>query len=268
MTHPDPTRADARAAPAAAPSLLVRYGNFLFRYRDAVFPVVLLALFVASRPHWPRDSERLDDWLDLAGVGVALLGQLLRAAVVGYAYIIRGGKNRQVYAEELVTRGLFEHCRNPLYVGNLLILLGLLLIWNSQLAYFVGVPFFLLGYVAIVAAEEVFLRRKFGAQYDAYAARVPRWWVRLQGIGASLDGMTFNWRRVVLKEYGSAAYWMAGACALQLADSLSRQSWGARPGYHAGLAAAIGVIALLWGYARYLKKSKRLTEHGMAAAAG
>lgn len=266
MTRPDPTGPDAPAT--SAPSLLVRYGNFLFRYRDAVFPVVLLALFVASPAHWPRDDRGLDNWLDVAGVTVALIGQALRAATVGYAYIIRGGKNKQVYAEELVTRGLFEHCRNPLYVGNLLILLGLLLIWNSPLAYIVGVPFFLLGYIAIVAAEEVFLRRKFGAQYDAYAERVHRWWVRLSGIGASLDGMTFNWRRVVLKEYGSAAYWMAAACVLQLADSLSRQPWRAHPVYHGALVAAIVVITSLWAYARYLKKSKRLTEQGMAPAPG
>ena len=250
----------APGARAGGPSPLVRYGNFLFRYRDAVFPAVLLALFVAFRPRWPAGSERLDNALDTVGVAVATLGQLLRAAVVGYAYIIRGGKDKRVYAEDLVTRGFFNHSRNPLYVGNLLILLGLLLVWNSAPAYAVGVPFFLVGYVAIVAAEEEFLRRKFGAQYDAYAARVPRWWPRLAGLGASLDGMTFNWRRVVLKEYGSAAYWLAGICLLQLADSLAHQPWSARPVYHALLVAAAVVVALLWGWARYLKKSRRLSE--------
>jgi protein-S-isoprenylcysteine O-methyltransferase Ste14 len=184
MTPPSRSPDAAPPAPSAAsPSLLVQYGNFLFRYRDAVFPLVLLALFLVSRPRWPGGSERLDNALDFFGVAVALLGQALRAAVVGYAYIIRGGKNKQVYAEELVTRGLFEHSRNPLYVGNILILAGLLLVWNSTAAYVVGVPFFLIGYVAIVAAEELFLRRKFGPQYDAYCARVPRWRVRLAGIG-------------------------------------------------------------------------------------
>jgi protein-S-isoprenylcysteine O-methyltransferase Ste14 len=225
--------------------------------------VVLLGLFVATRPVWPGGSARADDALDAAGFGVALLGQVLRAATVGYAYIIRGGRDRKVYAEGLVTRGFFNHVRNPLYVGNVLILLGLLVIWNAPAAYLVGVPFFLVGYVAIVAAEEAFLRRKFGAEYDAYARRVPRWLPRpgaLGGLGASMDGMTFNGRRVVLKEYGSAAYWAAGAFALMLADSLAYRAWGDRPSYHAALAAGIGVVALLWAYARYLKKSKRLVE--------
>ena len=249
------------------PSLLVRYGNFLFRARDAVFPVVLLALFVATRPHWPGNSQRADDALDLVGVLVALAGQALRVATVGYAYIIRGGRDRKVYAEELVTRGLFRHGRNPLYVGNLLILAGLLLVWNSPVAYAVGVPFFLLGYVAIVAAEEAFLRGKFGAQYDAYCATVPRWGLRLRGLRASVADMTFNWSRVLVKEYGSAAYWMAGACALQLADSLYYQPWRARPLYPGLLAAGIALVAVLWAYARYLKKTKRLSASGSALRA-
>lgn len=254
---------DVSAPEVSAPGPLVRYGNWLFRTRDAVFPVVLLGLFVATRPGWPRGSARADDLLDLAGWALALAGQALRAATVGYAYIIRGGKDRKVYAEGLVTRGFFNHVRNPLYVGNVLILLGLLVIWNAAPAYLVGVPFFLVGYVAIVAAEEAFLRRTFGAEYDAYARRVPRWLPRpaaLGGLGASLAGMTFNWRRVVLKEYGSAAYWMAGALALMLADSLRHRDWGDAPGYHAALAAGIAAVAAAWRWARHLKKSRRLVE--------
>lgn len=244
--------------------MLVRYGNFLFKYRDGIFPAVLLALFVLARPHWPRGRDGYDTALDIIGFSVALLGQLLRAAVVGYAYIIRGGKNKQVYAEELVTRGFFNHSRNPLYVGNILILVGLLLIWHSTVAYLVGIPFFLLGYVAIVAAEEAFLRRKFGAQYDAYAARVPRWWVRLGGFRASMEGMTFDWNRVVLKEYGSAAYWIVGAFALMIADSLRYQDWSAHPRRNALLVAGIVIVVVLWGWARWLKKSKRLRERAAA----
>jgi protein-S-isoprenylcysteine O-methyltransferase Ste14 len=220
---------------------------------------VLLALFVITRPHWPGGRDDHDTVLDLVGFGIALLGQTLRAAVVGYAYIIRGGKNKQVYAEELVTRGFFNHSRNPLYVGNLLVLLGLLVIWNSPLAYLIGIPFFLLGYVAIVAAEEAFLRRKFGADYDAYAGRVPRWWVRLGGFRESMEGMVFNWRRVVLKEYGSAAYWVAGAFALMLADSLIYQGWDAHSTRNTVLVIGIALVVALWSWARWLKKSKRLT---------
>jgi protein-S-isoprenylcysteine O-methyltransferase Ste14 len=250
------------STPAAPPrpSLLVRYGNFLFRYRDLLFPVVLIPLFVAFRPHYPRGSERLDTLLDVAGVLVALAGQALRVAVIGYAYIIRGGRNRRVYAEGLVTEGLFAHSRNPLYVGNLLIILGLLMIHNNPWVYAIGVPFFLLAYAAIVAAEEAFLRGKFGAAYDAYAADVPRWLPRLRGLRESVRGMRFNWRRVVLKEYGSAFYWSAGAVLLLAWETLAYHDYAERATYLNTLWVCLALLAVGWGAARYLKKTRRLAE--------
>jgi protein-S-isoprenylcysteine O-methyltransferase Ste14 len=241
-----------------APSWLVRYGNFLFRYRNGVFPLVMVALIALSRPHWPAGRDDYDTLLDITGFIVALVGQLIRSGAVGFAYIIRGGKNKQVYAEELVTRGLFNHSRNPLYLGNLLIVLGLLLVWNSTFAYVVGGAFFLVGYMAIVAAEEVFLRRKFGVQYDAYAMRVPRWRIRLGDFSSSMRGLSFNWRRVVLKEYNSAAFWISAAFALMLADSLLYQPWTSHTSRHAALVAGIALTMLAWGVVRWLKKSKRL----------
>ncbi len=253
------TGAPAEAA-RPADSLLVRLGNVVFRVRDGLFPAVLVLLFVLTKPEWPGNDQRLDDILDLVGVLVAMLGQALRVAVVGTVYVIRGGRNRKVYAEELVSGGFFAHCRNPLYVGNLLVLLGLFVIWNSPLAYLVAVPFFLVAYSAIVAAEENFLRGKFGEPFDEYCARVPRWIPRLRGLRASLAGMRFRWQRVVIKEYGSTASWMITAALLLLADSLAHQPWGARPVYHAACVAALPVIAVAWGTARWLKKTKRFRD--------
>jgi protein-S-isoprenylcysteine O-methyltransferase Ste14 len=249
-------------SPAVRPDagLLVGWGNFLFRARDAVFTVVLVVLFVLTKPVWPGGNERWDDALDAVGVLVALAGQAIRVAVIGTVYVIRGGRNRKVYAEELVTGGFFAHCRNPLYVGNVLVLLGLFTIWNSPVAWLVGVPFFLFGYGAIVAAEERFLRGKFGGSFDEYCARVPRWIPNVRGLKASLAGMRFHWQRVVIKEYGSTASWTICAALLLLADSLSHQPWGARPVYHAACVASLPVIAVGWATARWLKKTKRFRD--------
>lgn len=252
--------AEAPAVRPASPGLLVAWGNVLFRTRDAVFTAALLLVFLFTKPVWPGGSERWDDFVDVAGLLIALAGQAIRVAVIGTVYVIRGGRNRKVYAEELVTGGFFAHCRNPLYLGNLLVLLGLLTIWHAPVAWLVAAPFFLLGYVAIVAAEEAFLRGKFGAAFDDYCARVPRWIPRFRGLRASLEGTRFHLRRVVIKEYGSTAAWMLAACALLLGDSLSRQPWGARPAYHAAVAGAMPGVVLLWGVARWLKKTKRLRD--------
>ena len=241
-------------------SPLVRYGNFLFRYRNALFPIVLVTLIVAFPPEYPRGSERLDNLLDLAGILVALAGQSLRVAVIGYVYIARGGRNRRVYADGLVTGGFFAHSRNPLYLGNILVLLGLFLIHDNWWVYAIGVPFFLIGYAAIVAAEEAFLRGKFGAGYDAYASAVPRWIPRWRGLAESLDGIEFNWRRVILKEYGSTFAWTSGATVLMIYDTLAHFPYAARRGYIDLLGGVLVLLTAAWGTVRYLKKSRRLRE--------
>jgi protein-S-isoprenylcysteine O-methyltransferase Ste14 len=239
---------------------LVALGNFFFKTRDALFPLVLVALFALSSPVIPHDNIAQARAVDALAVFIAVLGQVLRIAVVGYRYIVRGGRNREVYAEGLVTTGVFSLSRNPLYVGNLLILVGLLLLWHSVIGLAIGVPFFLLGYRAIVAAEETYLGKQYGAEYVTYVRNVPRWWPRLTRVAQATEGMTFNWRRVILKEYGSAAYWMAGAMVLlffkqRRYHALEGSTMVAWPWY-----LALGLVVVLWAWARWLKKSKRLKE--------
>jgi protein-S-isoprenylcysteine O-methyltransferase Ste14 len=178
---------------------LAPVGRFFFKFRDFLFPVVFLGLALASRPA----GGRYDRVLDAAGILVALSGQLLRAVVIGFAYIRRGGKNKQVYADSLVQEGVFAHSRNPLYLGNFLALVGFCLVHDSALCYLVGIPFFAFAYLAITAAEEEYLQGKFGAEYDAYCRRVPRYLPSFAGLGATLEGMSFDWPRLLRKEYGS-----------------------------------------------------------------
>jgi len=119
----------------------------------------MIAFFVLFRPQLFGGSQAMDIWLDAIGLALGLLGQVFRIAVIGFAYIRRGGVNKQVYAENLVTQGFFGVCRNPLYVGNLISIFGFTLIYNNPWVYAIAVPFFLLAYNAIVRAEEDFLRQ-------------------------------------------------------------------------------------------------------------
>ena len=239
---------------------LVHWGNFFFRYRNQVFPLVLLALFAGFRPVYPGGSEQLDNWLDLLGIAVALSGQALRAAVIGYAYIVRGGQHGKVYAEGLVTEGLFRHSRNPLYVGNLAVLLGLFIIHDNPWVYALGVPFFLFAYCAIVAAEEAYLRGKFGELYDEYCRRVNRWLPDFRGLRRTVEGMKFTWRRVIVKEYGSTFAWIAGALLLLADDKLAYFDYDQRRAYLNGLASLLLLATAGWLTIRFLKKSRRLSE--------
>ncbi len=123
--------------------------------------------------------------------------------------LIRGGRNRRVYAEDLVTDGLYGHCRNPMYVGNLLMITGVAITSNSRWCVVIVVPLFTFLYVGIIAAEERYLAEKFGGQFQAYCQRVPGLASRLSGLGDTLGRMEFHWRRLLVKEYGTVCGWVS-----------------------------------------------------------
>lgn len=84
--------------------------------------------------------------------------------------LLPGGSTRVI-----LDRGPFRVSRNPLYVGLIALYLGLALLWPSFWALVltpVGIAALWWG---AIAPEERYLREKFGADYEAYCARVRRW---------------------------------------------------------------------------------------------
>jgi protein-S-isoprenylcysteine O-methyltransferase Ste14 len=243
---------------AASPRWLRTCGDFFFRYRNVVFPLALASLCIGFPPRLPGGSLAIDRWLDLLGLVLTLAGQALRAAVIGFAYVKRGGRNKRVYAATLITTGLFGVCRNPLYLGNGLIIAGLLTIQGNPVTGLLGLLFFAFAYLSIVASEESFLIGKFGAAYLDYCRDVPRWWPNFGSLAEATEGMRFDWRRVIATEYGTVFTWAATAALLFAYDAVHDAGLaGARPRLLAtgGLIAALGALALA---IRHLKKSGRL----------
>lgn len=239
-------------------SFLIPLGTFFFKYRGAVFPLVMVTLFLAFKPVYPGGRQEGDRWLDVVGLLVTVSGQAFRAAVIGYAYIKRGGKDKKVYADKLVTEGFFNHSRNPLYVGNILVYFGLFLLHNNPWVYAIGVPFVLFVYVSIVAAEEDYLRGKFGQEYEAYCRRVNKWVPSFRGLRKSLEGMTFHWHRLLVKEHGSTFAWITAALFLLAYETLTRSSFERHRVYLEALAGCFLVVAAGWAIIRVLKTTKRL----------
>ncbi len=185
---------------------MVKLGNLLFHNRNWLFPIFYLILFIPSPEVFNDPVTAM-----IIGFAITVIGQLIRIITIGLVYIIRGGKNRTVYADTLVTTGIFSHCRNPLYVGNILILAGLGIASNSIIFMAVATPLFLFFYQAIVRAEENFLQNKFGEDFTSYCRRVNRWIPNLSGIGKTMESMKFKWTRVFIREYTATYIWMSGA---------------------------------------------------------
>lgn len=259
MIHESDVEGAAATRPTGSTALVIAYGNFLFRYRNGLFPVTIGTVFFWFPPVFAGGSLARDLWLDLLGALVVVMGLGIRAMVVSLAYIRRGGLNKRVYAEGLVTEGLFSCSRNPIYVGNLLMMLGYLLVHNSPWAYLLGGGFILLSYRAIVAAEEHYLSRTFGAAYQAYCRDVPRWRIRLARLREVLAKSTFNWRRVVIKDYATIMFAIIIVSGLVADEFVFAEGWAASRSVLI-LVGVVWALAFLGGIVvRVLKKTGRLT---------
>ena len=236
----------------------IRFGHFLFKRRKFVFPLASLAILLLAKPRLLFGSQAWDRVLDMLGIGLALSGQMLRALVIGLVYIKRGGESGSIHAETLVVDGVFAHCRNPLYLGNLLGFTGLFLILNAPLGYLLGLPFFFVSYGCIVAAEEDFLRRRFGAEFSDYCRRVPRFLISFRGLGDTFKALRFNWKRLIRKEYGTTFVWLTMLLGLLAYQAWRFQGWPDSRPTVIRLLLLWSPLPLAYATARYFKKSGRL----------
>jgi hypothetical protein len=198
-------------------------------------------------------------WPIIIGLSVTITGQLVRGATIGLAYIVRGGKDGKVYAEDLVTSGIFHHCRNPLYVGNILMLCGVGILSNSLLYVVIVLPLFLFIYQCIVLAEENYLFHRFGTAYKQYCSDVNRWFPNLRGIGDTFRKMRFNWRRWILKEYNTQYIWLTGITLILLIEYDQLTGYNTRL-RNLLLAIILPLLGVGYLFVRYLKKSGKMKE--------
>ncbi len=193
--------------------MLVRIGNTLFRWRNALFPVIFVLLFAGVQP---IPAGTLRTALEFAGLLLVLGGTGVRVAVAGVHYIKRAGAANHIHAGALHTDGLFSALRNPLYVGNILLGAGFLSLLGSPGTWLPGLLVVFLAYRAIVAAEEDYLARTFGDTYARYCATVPRWLPRPGALRVALEGTAFSWRRAVAMEYSTLGATLLALIALHV----------------------------------------------------
>ena len=209
------TSSTSSAVPAKSGTLSL--GGWLFQFRSFTpVPVLLLMVWVLwrSRGAPGPGGAGIDAALNFFGLGLAVLGQALRFYTLGQVPEGTSGQGSTLEAVVLNVRGPYAYVRNPLYLGNLGICLGLLLIANDPFAYVLGLGFFFGEYFFIIRAEENFLRSRFGATFDAYTREVRRWLPRLTPATSGTLRNGFDVRRAIFKEHNPFAMWGLGAVGL------------------------------------------------------
>ncbi|MBT3216783.1 MAG: isoprenylcysteine carboxylmethyltransferase family protein [Candidatus Marinimicrobia bacterium] len=145
--------------------------QFFFQYRSFTPIPIALTIIYFSQPK----IEQI-----VPGVGMLLIGELIRIWAVSHA----GGatRTRNVGAPFLCTSGPYNRVRNPLYIGNLMMFAGIVLIAGSpNILVMLGVTltFFIVQYSLIVSLEEETLIDLFGDPYDIYRKNVHALFPRL-----------------------------------------------------------------------------------------
>lgn len=180
--------------------LSVSFREFIFARR---LELGLLSTIPAALLVMPGEMGHADLRIALSAALVAC-GLAVRVWAGGSAGKHTGGS--EIEAPQLATGGPYAYVRNPIYLGTILIGLGMVgLIGDARLFPLCVLTFAAL-YATIIPAEEKFLRNTFGMDYERYVAEVPRMRPRLTKYPDSRK-LAFNWG--ILKGEGRIALILA-----------------------------------------------------------
>jgi protein-S-isoprenylcysteine O-methyltransferase Ste14 len=140
-----------------------------------IWAIVFLAAlyFLSNLP----GLEHLPSWRNEL-VGIVLVAIGLLGPIFGVATFRRAGTQVSPTSktnDRLVTSGPYAVTRNPMYLGLVIVCLGVALWFGRPLMFLAPVLLFTLTNWIFIPFEEAKMRRQYGADFDAYAARVRRW---------------------------------------------------------------------------------------------
>lgn len=208
---------------------LGRDGAFLFRWRSYL-PLLLLVVAVPALHERALMELRLGESVTHAWVYFCMLvsfaGQSVRCLTIGYVPAGTSGRGTRVQkADVLNTSGMYSIVRNPLYLGNFIVMLGLAM---SLMVWWLVALFVLMYWLyieRIIWTEEQFLSARFGQDYDEWCARTPAFIPDVALWRPS--ALTFSLRTVLRQEYhGVLAIAAAYFCIEAIVDLVAEgQSW-------------------------------------------
>lgn len=234
-------------------------GNFLFRYRGQI-PVVL---FVSAFPviyftDYSFLSYDLYVATTIVSVLISFLGLAIRSYTIGTTPKGTSGRNtKEQVADFLNTKGIYSVVRHPLYLGNFLMWLGLLIFCLNFYYIIIISLFFWLYYERIMFAEERFLEKKYGESYLSWSITVPAFIPAFSKFTSS--NIPFSFITVLRREYSGVLATVLGFAyidQLRVYFATKHFEWNRVSVY--ALAASIILVLVL----RTLKHSGMLNEEG------
>jgi protein-S-isoprenylcysteine O-methyltransferase Ste14 len=234
-------------------------GNTLFRFRGQI-PVVLfvLAAPVLYFTDYTFLTKDIFFILTIVAIIISFAGFLVRAYAIGTTPKGTSGRNRnEQVAESLNVKGIYSVVRHPLYIGNYLMWVGIVIFtFNIYFIILVSLAFWLY-YERIMFAEERYLEKKFGDEFLDWSQKVPAF---IPAFGKfKKSEIPFSFKSILRREYSgilATAVGFAYIDLLRIYFLTDKFVWNRISVY------AVAASALLAIILRMLKHSNMLNEEG------
>ena len=220
-------------------------GRLLFRYRSFTPIPVILALLIFIKPIFPFGNEGIDELIDVAGWCIALIGYGIRMSVNGRWGSFSG----------LKTTGPYAYTRNPLYLGNFVIGLGMAVILGNLSIFFIFLLWFTVQYRSIIFAEECLMRAKFKNRYNNYFGAVPRFFPSIKANIYKTEGMpAFDWKLALKREHDCIFGWTIGALFFEMWEDIKVAGFYSKKEELFALSLMVILISVIWILVKAWKK--------------
>lgn len=235
-------------------------GNWLFKRRGFI-PLVLFVLAIPAVyfTDYASMTSSFTTFINYLAAICSITGFAIRAYTIGTTPRGTSGRNtdKQV-AEQLNTSGIYSVVRHPLYLGNYLMWIGIVLFTKNFSFTIIVSLLYWIYYERIMFAEERFLEKKFGDSYLEWSKKAPAFVPNISTFRKS--DVSFSMKSVLRREYSGVLATVIGFVYVEML--IGYFQWNV---FHIGekflMALAVAAIAAL--VLRSLKHyTKVLSEEG------
>lgn len=234
-------------------------GQWLFRWRSYL-PLLIIPLLIVVLHNSEYPERVYGDFAELIWevfcICVSFFGLFIRCVTVGYVPKGTSGRHtRGQKADSLNTTGMYSIARNPIYLGNFFIILGLLLFISVWWFVLMSILIFWIFYERIIFTEESYLKEQFGAKFSEWAGKTPifmpnfKLWRKPE--------LPFSFRAVLRKEHSTFFSIVASFTLIDIAaDLLIERRFETEPAMIIFFSAGLLIYLIL----RTLKKQTHLLD--------
>ncbi len=137
--------------------------------------VIVLALCLGALFPVRSYTKPIIEWLQIPGILLMGMGVILDVWGMATMHYAKTNIIPNTKATNLVTTGPFRFTRNPIYLGNTILLIGIALCFNRPWFLLAAGLHVILDETLAIRREEKHLAARFGKEWEEFKDRVPRW---------------------------------------------------------------------------------------------